>query len=278
MRAQPGFHAALEHSMRGALRLNDSEPIYHRMMSDSACMLLGMTALYLDATGGLSHQRLRDVAGISGVLSAGRVSALLMRLQMIGWVSAARDRLPGSPKLYRPTPQMIAAFQAQYRLDLESIRAMAPDMAELLTRYDRPEGFRAFMRIFGEAALRAVRGGPAEPEPILAIGIRRAGALVLIALLDAAATEAGHFPATGHARVSISALSRRFRVSRTHVLKILREAVAARFFTHGATEGEGVVQPALLEAFEQVYAVIYIGLAASAHLALGDQPAAAAAA
>lgn len=273
MRAQPGFHKALEHSLRGALRLSDGEPAYHRMMSDTASGFMGMSALYLDATGGLYHQRLREIAGISGVLSAGRVSALLMRMQMIGYVYAARDRTPGVPKIYRPTPGMTAAFRTRYRLDLESIQFMTPDMAILLERYDRPEGFAAFMRTFGEVALDAVRRHPTGPEPILAIGLRRAGAIVLMALLDSAAAEAGHFPAAGPVRVSIAGLAKRFRVSRTQILKILRQAAEAGFFAPGATEADGEVLPALVDAFEQVYAVAFIGLAASAHVALGDRAA-----
>lgn len=271
MRAQPGFHAAMEHSLRGSLRFSDGEPVYHRMMSDTACMLLGVVALYLDATGGLTHRRLREVAGISGVLSAGRVSALLMRMQMIGYVHAAPYLGPPAPKRYWPTAQMTAAFQARYRLDFEAVQMMRPEIGELLDRYDQPEGFRAFMRVYGEALLRMALHPQGRPEPMVVIANRRAGVMVLLALLDAAAAEAGRFPAAGHARVSIAALAKRFRVSRTHVLKILRQAVAAGFFTRGATEGEGEVQPALVEAFERGYASVFIGVAGCAHRALRDQ-------
>lgn len=273
MRAQPGFHDAMWRSIRGALRLNDDDPALHDLIADSSSMFLGLVALHLDATGGLTHRRLREVAGIEGALSAGRVSALLMRMQMIGYIRAARDHAPGTPKPYRPTPRMIAAFRARYRLDLEAIEAMAPDMADLLSRYDDPESFRTFTGILGACTLRAVRAPRPGKHVLEPVGVNRAGGQVLISLLDAAAEAAGRFPAAGPAPVSISALARRFRVSRTQILRILRQAEAAGLFIRGGKEGEGVVQPLLVETFEALYAESYVGLAASAHRALRGQAA-----
>ncbi|MEO8113743.1 MAG: hypothetical protein ABI655_05150 [Phenylobacterium sp.] len=278
MRAKPRFHDAMQNALRGISGHNADHPAFRRLVADLGILVLGVIALYLDATGGLTHRRLRDLAGSGGMLSAGRASALLMRMQMIGWVAAVRDHPRGAAKLYRPTPQMIAAFQTRYRLELESIQMMAPDAAELLARYDQPEGFRAFMAEYGGAMLR----GLARPRPpvnaLMAIGNRRGGALVLAALGDAASEAAGYFPAPGPVKVSVAAFARRFGVSRTHVVSILREAAAAGFYRPGGvTEGEGEVLPTLAEAASHLYAEGFISVAGCAYRALGDRAAVAAA-
>ncbi|MET0275016.1 MAG: hypothetical protein ABW360_18670 [Phenylobacterium sp.] len=268
VRAMPGFQAAMEHSMRGALRLNDLDPIYYRTMNDTALAVLGVLALYLDATGGLWHQRLRDVAGFSGVLSTGRASALLMRMQSIGFVEAEKERAAGTPKFYRPTSRLTAAFRDRLRLELEAMSRIAPDMEEHLARFDAPGGFAAFMREYGKVVLKAVLTPSAPDLPMLAISSRRAGTIALIALVDAASTQAGHFPATGPTRVSVAALARRFGVSRTHVLNLLRAAEAAGFIARDTADGDIEVLPALIDALEELYGLNYISAGASAHLAL----------
>ncbi|MEO8115011.1 MAG: hypothetical protein ABI655_11550 [Phenylobacterium sp.] len=271
MRAQPGFNAAVRNSLGGGFSHNDHHPAFKRLAVDMGSLMLGVIALHLDATGGLTHRRLRSLAGNSGIVSAGRASALLMRMQMIGWVSAARDLPPGVPKLYRPTPQMIAAFQAKYRLELESIQLMAPDAGELLAWYDQPEGFRAFMAEYGVLVLRDL----ARPRPpvnsLLEIAGRRAGVLVLSALGIAAAEAADGSPAPAPVRISLAGLSRRFGVSRTQVAAILRDAAAAGYIRRLEAEGEAEVLPALVEAGAQVYAEGCISVAACAYRALRDR-------
>jgi hypothetical protein len=246
---------------------------------DLESLILGVLVLYLDATGGLTHRRLRDVAAVRGLLSAGRVSALLMRLQMIGYVQAGKYDTPGTQKIYRPTPQMAAAFHARFRVDLESIQMMASGMGDMLARFDEPEGFGAFMVTFGRYVLAAVNRGihrsGAGAEGMLAIeriGASRAGYKVLFILQDAAAREAGHFPATGRVRLSVAALAKRCRVSRTHILRILRMAEASEFLVrHG--EGEMEVLPALPDALERFYAEMFIVIAACADRSLRGSPA-----
>ncbi len=272
VRAQPRFHEAFRHTMLGVLQLSDRGSEFHRIIVDNLTTVLGVTALHLDATGGLTHRRLRDFAGVKGALSGGRISAVLLRMQMIGYVHAATQPVQGAVKVYRPTLKMTAAFQVRFRLELESILIMAPEMADQLAYYDTPEGFRAFMALLGAYAADAVRRPRPELRALEMFGTRRAGGLVLAALIVAAAEAADRFPAAGPAVISMAALSRRFRVSRTHILRLLREAEAVGFFTRGAADGEGVVQPALVEALEIYCAACWIGFAVLADLAMRARP------
>jgi hypothetical protein len=276
VRAHPRFDDALQHSLEGALRLSDIDADFHRLMVDNSAVLLAAVALYLDATGGLTHRRLRDLVGIKGILSGGRISALLLRMQMIGYLRAA-PHAPGGQKVYRPSERMAAAFKARIRLELESVVIMAPDLAYALERYDEPDGLAAFMGILGKYAVDAAKRPRVELLGFLEIANRRAGGSTMNALVVAAAEEAGHFPAAGPVRVSISALARRFRVSRAHILKLLRQAEACCYFTRGDAEGHGVVHPSLADAFAIYLAGCYVGFAVCAELAARDMRKAAAA-
>lgn len=273
MRAQPGFHEALAQAMGRFLRLVDGDEEFSRTMPDFESLLLGGLVLYLDATSGLTHRRLREVAGLRGMLSGGRISALLMRMQMIGFVKAAGDHRPGTQKIYRPTPRMTGAFRVWVIAMLESIQVMAPGTQALLRPLAEPEGFGAFMAVLGKRIVDSVVEVLDEPDnerlaAITAIGARRGGSQVLYILMMAAAEAAGHFPATGPAQVSVSALAVRCRVSRTQILKILRRAEAGALIARTGAEGEVEVLPALVDSVAEVYAGIFVGMAASAHRAL----------
>ncbi|MET0274538.1 MAG: hypothetical protein ABW360_16240 [Phenylobacterium sp.] len=277
MRAQPRFHDAIAHALRSVLQLVDGDAEFHRTTQDLESLILATVALYLDATGDLTHRRLRQVAGVQGMLSGSRVSALLMRMQMIGFVRAEAGHAPGTAKVYRPTPRMISAYRGWLRAMLEAVEVMAPEPAVFSRRLDEPEAFRAFMAVLGKRILDGVEASRgvavgADREAFFAIGAQRGGNLVLFALLDAAAAQAGHFPAAGPVSVSVSALARRGRVSRTQILKILRRADEAGLFVRGAGEGEGEVRPSLVEATELFYAGVFADVAIAAHDSLSDPP------
>lgn len=274
-RAHPRFHEALRHSLTASLRMVDREEEFQRLIIDLPAFLIAVVALYLDATGGLTHRRLRDLAGIKGFLSGGRVSVLLLRMQMIGYVHAVSSSAPGVPKLYRPTAKMAAVLKARIRVELEAVVLMAPELAGLLETYDRTDGLAAFMRVLGESAVASARRPSSLLPGLVEIGNRRAGTALLMALLEASAEAAGGPPCPGPLEVSISALARRFRVSRTHVLKVLIDAERHGYFTRDA-DGRSVVEPALVEDMETYYAGIYIGMAVCMDRSLRSAPDAAA--
>ena len=81
------------------------------------------------------------------------------------------------------------------------------------------------------------------------------------ALLLAGDPEDG-FPPERPIRFSVAGLARRFRVSRPHVLKLLREAEKAGFLSR--EDGIGTLTPRLCELVEEYYATSFIGYAVSA--------------
>src|SRR5690242_7761717 len=101
VRSHPRFGEALHHSVTKAIDHITIDPQLHGTFRDLGHVMLASLALFMDATGGLTHRRLRDLSANSGALSSGRAAALLLRLQFIGYVKGAPDHKNGSVQIGR---------------------------------------------------------------------------------------------------------------------------------------------------------------------------------
>lgn len=263
---RPGFERALRHSVNAALALHDSDPVMHRNIKDVGRLMLGIVALYMDATGGLTHRRLRVVTGDVGLLSAGRATAILWQLQGIGYVVAESARMSGRSHRYIPTESMRRAFAARFRVELEAMAQIDPSIAPAVANIHSPTFFSGFIAEMGKLALDAVRNPQPALNPLSNYGERTAGMLVLYALLSAADT-GEHFPPVGPVSFSVPSLSKRFGVSRTHIRRLLRELEQVGYFRSGSIEGSGFLEAPLATALSEMLAFGYIGHAACAHVA-----------
>ncbi len=180
VRSHPGFPMALHQSVTGALALSDEGVGLHSALKDIGKFVLGIVALYLDATGGLSHRRLRTLSGGGGFASAGRATAVLLRLRSIGYVD--RDRSTGSLR-YVPNVRMRDAFRDRFRLELEAFRQVAPELAPVLLRFDEPAMFSGFMAEMGTLALGAAVRPMTSLAAFQAYTQRDSALLVLYALV-----------------------------------------------------------------------------------------------
>ena len=259
MRDDPRLTAAMRHSVAGALAYYHANPVMHRNVKDVGRFVLGVVALYLDATGGLTHRRLRALSGQSGLISAGAASAVLLRLRLIGYVTPEGPQVNGQIKLYRPTATMAEAFRERMRIELESASAFNPRVAAILARLDEPEVFPTLMAVLGDDTINASRNPHPDTVGIDRISTRSAGMMLMFRVMRDADT-GGAFPPTGEVSVSVSGLAREFEVSRSHVLTVLRDAERAGLMTRLEEEGRWRLEPGLGEAFRTFYAVLYLGM------------------
>lgn len=275
MRAEPRLGEAMRHSIRRALAYYDAAPVMHRNLKDVARFTLGVVALYLDATGGLTHRRLRELSGQTGIISAGTATALLLRLRLIGYVTTAEVLPSGATKLYRPTEPMIVAFRDRLRIELEASSLLDPRIGQVLDRLEEPEVFPTLMAVMGNDAINAARNPRPDAGAIDRLSMRTAGMLIIFHLLTEA-DDGGVFPPVGEVEVSISDLARRYEVSRSHVLTVLRDAEGFGLVRR-LSEARWRLEPELGEVFRTFYAVLYLGVikgarAAQAALATGRAP------
>jgi len=259
MREDPRLEGAMRHSVTRALAYYRANPLMHRNLKDVGRFILGVVALYLDATGGLTHRRLRALSGQSGLISAGAASAVLLRLRLIGYVTAHGPQVNGQIKLYRPTPTMAAAFRERMRIELEAAAVFNPRVGPILERLDDPEVFPSLMAVLGDDTINAARHPHPDTVGLDRISTRTAGMMILYRILSDA-DQGGAFPPLGEVAVSVSGLAREFEVSRSHVLTILRDAEQCGLMSRLEGEGHWRLEPAMAQAFRTFYAVIYMGV------------------
>jgi hypothetical protein len=274
IRALPQFSDAVRTAVRQAIAHLKADPAQHANFRDSGRMILAMLALYLDATGGLTHRRLRDLSANSGALSAGRATAMLLHLQFIGFATAAPEHRNGMPRVYKPTEPMRRAFRARAQIDLESLAVMVPQVAPLVARFD-DAAFKAYVTALGDLMLSL---GPRHHEDLKdldALAGRNSAMLLLYILMDAA-DDGGAFPRAGKVSISASALARQLNCSRMHVQRVLRDAERAGLVTRDGADGLAVT-PLLCEKFSIWIALLFmvVGVIARRTMAaLQNQPAA----
>jgi hypothetical protein len=265
MRADLRLEAAMRHSVSRSVAYYDAAPVMHRNLKDVSRFVLGVVALYLDATGGLTHRRLRELSGQTGIISTGTATALLLRLRLIGYVAPAETLPNGATRLYRPTAAMITAFRERLRIELEACAMIDPRIAPVLERLDEPEVFPHLMAAMGAGAIEAARNPRPDAISIDRISMRSAGMLIMFHLMQDA-DQGEVFPPVGEAQVSVSTLARRYEVSRSHVLTVLRDAEEMGLIAR-LGEGRWRLEPALGEVFRTFYAVLYLGFIKAARAA-----------
>lgn len=267
MRAQPRFGDAARHAAIHSLALFDHDPIMTRALKDVGRVILGMIALYLDAKGGMTLSKLQAFLVEMRLASPGRAAAMLIQLRLIGYVAPAQVQPDRRVRVYVPTPRMRTAFHAHFRKDLEALSFMEPQAARVLARFDEPQIFNPFLVRFGQGLIDAARVHDRRTPGLDLFSQRNAG-LTILTDLTLAGDAGDDFPPRGPIRFSVAGLARRFRVSRPHVLKLLRDAQRVGFLQRDADEGIGVMEPILREQIANYYATTFIGMAACALSAL----------
>lgn len=250
----PRFGDALRHAASRSLALMDAHPAHHRAFDDIGNFVLGMLALYLDATSGLTHRKLRELCGEAGVLSTGRATAILLRLRMIGYVRPQDDK-QSRVRRYVPTDTMLAMFKARLRIEFEAIEKFEPEVGKLLAHFDEPEVFWMVCAGCGAFMYEAARSPRHEYDVLTAVGGRRSG-MVMIFHLFLALDDGGTFPRPGELNVNVAALAARLGTSRAHVLSLLRDFERAGYFTRGHPDK---IEPALANVFARYYAMAFGG-------------------
>jgi hypothetical protein len=262
--ASPRFREALRNSVDSALRLYNSDPVLHRNAKDIGCFVLGLLALYCDATGGLTHTRLRSLTGGAGIMSMGRASAILWQLRRIGYIEA---EVSGKGRAYRyvPTEEMYAAFRARFRVEYESMALIEPGLASALACFDEPQFSRALMEQLGRHGIDAVGTPFSNALKLNAYSEKNAGMLILFALLQAGTGDT--FPPVGPVEFSLPALATRFEVSRSHVRRLLKELESMGYYRPLA-DGRGFLEAKLAEDLTTYFSINWVGLTTCAHAAL----------
>ncbi|CAN5777214.1 hypothetical protein BH11PSE1_BH11PSE1_14560 [soil metagenome] len=255
-REHPRFLEAAELAVRGALKLHDTSALNTPHLKDGGRFFAGLLALYLHATGGLTLARLRDLCARTGITSRGRVLAVLSGLRMIGFIEPAPRKGDARVQLYRPTARMVGAFRGRISVELQGCALLSEPAARLLARFEEDAVFSAVMARLGDLLTTPALFNNAPASPIAIFSDRNAGTIILYALL-AGGEPGDRFPPRGPVRMSVAGLAGRFKVSRTHVLRLLRDAESQGLLRRDSEGVTGWLEPALQREAELLFQLVF---------------------
>ena len=276
LQKQPGFEAACRAFTRGMIDLYQGNRFLNTLVSDRGRMLIGNVALYLhyglradDPRSGLTVSRLKAICVEQQICSAGRAEAIIAVLRLFRYLEPAPRTEDRRVRRLVPTERMIESHRQRWSVMLAAIGEVLPvgkTAHNAMTRADFPA---ALVGQFAEQFLGGVRLLQHSNELQLFTD-RNAGTLVLFSLLQAGAP-GDSFPPKKPIAVSLSALSRRFGVSRVHVRKLLRDAVSEGFVARPeGHDGPLILLPKLTIAAQNFLATVFLFVAHCARAALDE--------
>jgi hypothetical protein len=262
LRAQPAFADAVRVSARGVVRLYGSGRLLNWLMDDRGRVMFGYFALHFhysrnraDPASGLTPSNMKAICAELAVCSPGRVVAMLSLMRLSGYLAPDPDVTDRRQRRLVATEKLIAFLRERLRPHFEAMAPLFPDGAALLATADNPAAtgpLVAEMLAHFRAGFRFLTHAPG----LSMFGERNAGMPILASLIVAGRAD-DTVPPSRPVRVSIAALSRRFGVSRPHVLKLIRDAAQAGLIER--TEGEHIlIRPALAEGAQSFFATVYL--------------------
>lgn len=276
LRADPQFAEAGRAFAIGLTNLYQGNRLLNTLVNDRGRFVMGFAALYMHYFGDpnepgaqLTASRIKQFCVEQKVCSAGRAEAMLMLMRLFGYLEHASGAADRRVRVLVATDRLIESFQERWELTFRALALVLPEGGAALPRVRDGR----FARAFVGQAFRQFQGGfrflNYAPELAL-FADRNSGLMILLSLLAAEGPQ-GTFPPDRPVAISISALARRFGVSRVHVRKLLRDAQSENLIARGAgREDHVVVLPRLREAALNLLATIFLFIADCISKAIAD--------
>jgi DNA-binding MarR family transcriptional regulator len=274
LQQHPDFAAAVMASARVSIELYHGGRLMNWIMSDRARALLGYMAYYLevaesgaDPRSGLTPTKLKQRCAESGLCSPGRAGAMLALMRGAGYVALVTDDNDKRVRRLVATSKLKENLRTRLTRQLDSVASVIPDVRDVVGLLGREDFERALIRQLGDQFIAGFRILMHAPE--LALFAEHNAGMVILFNLMLASTDG--FPPRGPVPSSIAGLARRFGVSRTHVLRLLRAAEAEGLIKRtGEHYDRLVLPPHLTQAVFGMFATIYLYLAHCARAAKAD--------
>lgn len=257
LQAHPRFEEAIRLSMHKSLVRYGQTPLMAHISKDVVRIFYGYFALALDAAGGLTLTGMQQLCKDLGISSFGRAQAMLLHMRMIGFITPNPETSDRRSKPYIPTPAMVSAFRAVMIEEALCYSIIDPRVAELVDLLNDPLFFGAYVLAISEGLKNMIRNQ--RPNPIKLFAERAAGMLILYKICQSA-QEGDSYPPCGQVQISVAGLSKAFGVSRSHTLKLLRDAEANRYLSRNAEENTGLIAEPLRVELMRAHCAAFIGI------------------
>jgi hypothetical protein len=235
--AHPAYLTAARTLGRRMLAAAAEDKALDGIVKDAGRYVATIWAFYLNATGGLTLPRLKEICTSSGMLSPGRARAVLLFLRYLGYVTPLASNDRREPVRYLPTQALTGTWRRIVRENLETARLIEPSIGFVSDRLNDAAVLDTYMRHYGAgmvvaAHARAGAGASAGVnDTLMRIFLHRHAGMQLIYWIVTSADPDDEFPPRKPVSLSIAAIARQLRVSRVHIKRILNEAAREGFLT-----------------------------------------------
>jgi DNA-binding MarR family transcriptional regulator len=227
-------------------------------------------AVYLDASGGLTLPRLKEVCAQLGLASPGRARATLLYLRFLNYVEPAAGGGRSRATIYVPTRAMMNTWQTLSSAAIDAAEILEPELGIATQHMTDMRVTKAFLRNQGELGLFMAAVKYPEPEFWPVFLHRHAGMQIAHALMLGAG-EDDDYPPRKPLPLSITDLSRRFAVSRSHVVRMLQAAERRNLIARGEDGTVTLLEPART-AIRELIALRFFATLVCAERALAQTP------
>jgi len=229
LQAHPRFAAAAKIAATGLVDLWRGNRVLNTMVNDRIRLFISMHAVYLhslsrpnDPGSGLTASRMTALCAEQKFCSPGRTKAVLMLMRVFGYLAPAPNEADRRLRRLVPTELLMALHRERYRRLFDAITMVLPEHAEAASAQFHPDFTAFYICRYCERFLAGFRFVDLAPD-IRHFMDHNAGFIILChMMLSGDADDA--YPPTRPVPVSLSALSRRFGVSRAHVRRLLQNA------------------------------------------------------
>jgi hypothetical protein len=267
--ARPRFPEAVRSTATTFVELYQGNRLLNTLLNDRGRMVIGYLSLYLhysyrpdDPLSGLTVSRVKEFCAEQKLCSAGRAEAILMVMRLFGYLEQAPGSSDRRVRRLVPTDRLVGQLRERWQRLFAAMAMVMPEGEQGLSALDRPNFAAAFVARLADyfrAGVRLVDHSPGLDT----FADRNAGIIILMNLM-LAGDENDTFPPTRPVPVSISALSKRFGVSRVHVRKVLRDVAALGWTTPTNTDdGRVILQEPLRQAMLNFFATAFLLLGAA---------------
>lgn len=263
--AHPAYVGAMRQSARAAVARHAANPLMSRNLKDSRQAVYGIFTLYVAARGELSLKTIREVCAELGFASPGFAAATLLRLRLMGYIVREAKQSDGRVRHYIPSPAMKQAYTEVFRNELLAFAAIEPDALAAAEAMSDPQILHHFILMAGRGLSKIVRSSP--PTPITPFAARASGLAILYEIALSGA-DGDTYPPRGTVRLAVAPLARKFEVSRSHVLRMLRDAERQGLLRRNADEMTGQFDEKLRDALCLFHAANFLSGALCAYTAM----------
>jgi hypothetical protein len=262
--AHPRFAEACFASSRNVLESHRVHPSLATGGGDLTVPVFSIVAFCLALQGELTLAAIQAFCRTHKLASPGRAAGLMTQLRKTGYIVLHPEQPAGRARRYMAAPSMFNAYRGFFGRSLTTFGIVEPEAASFVERIAEDRIFAALMARMLLGLINILR--VQDTTPVTHFVLRNGGLMVLYHLC-LAGESGGVFPPVDPVPYSVAGLARAYGLSRSHILRMLREAEDLGYVQRNA-DSTIRFEPILRDALVHYQTINLLGNAACAYSAL----------